>query len=89
MAPAGMHRGELQVTRAVGGDLPGQNHHFWLLSPLRAHTKVPYKNNLLWKTLTALNRPARARTAAGMMRSTSSQCSPSTTPPEQKTKLQR
>ena len=38
------------------------NRRFWLLSTLRAHTKVPYKIDLHRKTLIALNRPGRART---------------------------
>jgi hypothetical protein len=29
-------------------DCPTQNRRFWLLSALRAHTKLPYKTNLLW-----------------------------------------
>jgi hypothetical protein len=33
------------------------NRRFWLLSTLRAHTKVPYKIDLHRKTLIALNRP--------------------------------
>jgi hypothetical protein len=33
-----------------------------MLSALRAHRKVPYKPDLLWKTLRALNRPEQART---------------------------
>jgi hypothetical protein len=35
---------------------------FGMLSALRAHTKAPYKTDLLWKTLRALNRPWAART---------------------------
>jgi hypothetical protein len=38
------------------------NHRFGLLSALRAHTKAPYKNDLLRETLRALNRPRMART---------------------------
>ena len=38
------------------------NRRFWLLSTLRAHTKVPYKIDLHRKTLIVLNRPGRART---------------------------
>jgi hypothetical protein len=40
------------------------NCHFRLLSALHAHTTTPYKTDLLWETLRALNRPGRARTAA-------------------------
>jgi hypothetical protein len=32
-----------------------------MLSALHAHTKAPYKPNLLWKTLRALNRPDHCR----------------------------
>jgi hypothetical protein len=58
---------------AVTGDLlealdalPGGagNRRFVLLSALRAHTKPPYKLDLLVKTLRVLNRPGRARTVA-------------------------
>jgi hypothetical protein len=38
------------------------NRQFGPLSALRSHTQVPYKTNLLWGTLWALNRPERART---------------------------
>jgi hypothetical protein len=38
------------------------NRRFWLLSALRAHTKMPYKIDLLWETLRALKHPGRART---------------------------
>jgi hypothetical protein len=41
------------------------NRRFWRLSALRAHTKAPYKTDLLWKTPRALKRPGRARTGAG------------------------
>ena len=46
---------------------------FWLLSALRAHTKVPYKADLHRDTLRALNRPGRpgpwsARRPAGRRR---------------------
>ena len=41
---------------------PGRNRSFGLLSALRAHTKAPYKTDLLWTALRALHRPARART---------------------------
>jgi hypothetical protein len=37
----------------------------WLLSALRAHTKPPYKTDLLWEALRALNCPGQARTADG------------------------
>ena len=44
-------------------DLPrAGNRHLWLLSALRAHTKAPWKTDLLWETLRVLNRPERART---------------------------
>jgi hypothetical protein len=33
-----------------------------MLSALRVHAKAPYKTDLLWETLRALNRPGRART---------------------------
>jgi hypothetical protein len=39
-----------------------ETRRFWLLSALRAHTKVPHKTVLLWKTLRALKCPGRART---------------------------
>ena len=35
---------------------------FWPLSAPRAHTKAPYKPDLLWETLRSLNRHGRART---------------------------
>jgi hypothetical protein len=35
----------------------------WLLGALCAHTKAPYKSDLLWRTLRPPDRPARARTA--------------------------
>ena len=38
---------------------------FGLLSALRTHTTAPYKTDLLWETLRALNRPGRARTVLG------------------------
>jgi hypothetical protein len=38
------------------------NHRFSRSSARRAITKPPYKNDLLWKTLRALNRPGMART---------------------------
>jgi hypothetical protein len=38
------------------------NRRFWLLSALRAHTKAPYKTDLLGKTLRAFSRPGRSRT---------------------------
>ena len=38
------------------------NRRFGLLRARRAHTKAPYKPDLLWETLRALNRPGRART---------------------------
>jgi hypothetical protein len=41
------------------------NRRFVRLSALRAHTKPPCKNDLLWRTLRALNRPRRARTSLG------------------------
>ena len=45
--------------------LPGpENAVFWRLSALRAHTKTPYKTDLLWETLRPLKRPGRARTVA-------------------------
>ena len=47
---------------------PAGNRRFGTVSALRAHTKAPYKIDLLWKTLRArksLNRPGRARTADG------------------------
>ena len=40
------------------------NSRFGLLIALRAHTKAPYKTNLLWETLRARNRSGGARTAA-------------------------
>ena len=40
------------------------NRHFCLSSALCAHTKAPYKTDLLWETLRALNRPGRARTVS-------------------------
>ena len=45
-------------------ELPARagNHRFGLLSALRAHTKAPYKPDLLWETRRALNCPGRART---------------------------
>jgi hypothetical protein len=45
---------------------PAGNRRFWLSSRLRAHTKAPYKTDLLWETLRVLNRPGRARTAAAV-----------------------
>jgi hypothetical protein len=39
-----------QITARAG------NHHLWQLSALRAHTKTPYKIDLLWKILRALKR---------------------------------
>ena len=39
-----------------------RNRGFGLLSLLRAHTKLPYRTDLLGETLRALNRPGRART---------------------------
>jgi hypothetical protein len=41
----------------------------WPLSALRAHTEAPYKTDLLWKTLGALNRPMLARTVSILMMS--------------------
>jgi hypothetical protein len=38
------------------------NRRFCLLSALRAHAEAPYKPDLLWEMLRALNRPGRART---------------------------
>jgi hypothetical protein len=59
----GEDRGDVDVDREVdalghgaGDDLPG-NRRFRLLSALRAHTKAPYKSNLLWETRRALDRP--------------------------------
>jgi hypothetical protein len=45
-------------------ELPARagNRRFWCLRALRAHTKAPYENDLPWRALRALNRPARART---------------------------
>jgi hypothetical protein len=38
------------VHHAAPAVLPGpQNRHFGLLSALRAHTKTPYKPDLLWR----------------------------------------
>ena len=34
------------------------NRRVWLFSALRAHTKAPYRTDLLWETLRALTRPA-------------------------------
>jgi hypothetical protein len=39
------------------------NPHFLPLSALCAHAQSTYRSDLLWKTLRALNRPGRARTA--------------------------
>jgi hypothetical protein len=41
-----------------------RNRRFRPLSALRAHTKPPYKTDLIWETLKALKRPGRARTDA-------------------------
>ena len=38
---------------------------FWLLSALHAHTKPPYKTDLLWEMLRELNHSGRDRTAGG------------------------
>jgi hypothetical protein len=38
------------------------NRRFSRISARRAHTTPPYKNDLLWRTLTALDRPGVART---------------------------
>jgi hypothetical protein len=40
------------------------NRRFGTSSALRAHTKAPYKIDLLWKTLRPLKCPGRARTVA-------------------------
>ena len=39
-----------------------ENYRNGLLSALRPHTKAPYKADLLWEKLWALNRSGRART---------------------------
>ena len=39
-----------------------ENRRFWRLSALCAHTKAPYKTNLLRRTLRPLERPTMART---------------------------
>ncbi len=39
-----------------------ENGRSGLLKVMRAHTKAPYKTDLLWEMLRALNRPRRART---------------------------
>jgi hypothetical protein len=49
---------------ALAGAARAGNRRFWLLSALCAHTKVPYKPDLLWETLRALNCPGRARTVS-------------------------
>ena len=41
---------------------------FGMLSALRAHTKAPYKTDLLWKTLRALSHAGCARTGASSPR---------------------
>jgi hypothetical protein len=52
-----------------------QNRRVRLLSALRAHTKAPYKTELLWRTLRALNRPGWSRTVAyGISESSATQC---------------
>ena len=58
------------ATAAAAGSPPASartaqagNRRLCMLSVLRAHTKAPYKPDLLWETLPALNRPGRARTA--------------------------
>ena len=54
-APAYSPRRRWRTARA-------ENRRFGLLSGLRAHTKTPGKNGLIWETLRALNRPGRAQT---------------------------
>jgi hypothetical protein len=49
---------ELRVD-AVADAARAGNRRFWLLSALRAHTKMPYKTDLYRKTLRALKRPGR------------------------------
>jgi hypothetical protein len=44
------------------------NRRFWLLSTLHTHAKAPYKNNLLWETLRALNHPGKAQTGEDAVR---------------------
>jgi hypothetical protein len=54
-------RGDLRpelVDLTAGGPKPS----FWLLSSLHAHTKPPYKRDLLPETLRPRKRPGRART---------------------------
>ena len=43
-------------SRAVLSSARAGNHRFQPLSALRAHTKTPYKNDLLCETLRALNK---------------------------------
>ena len=66
-APTGTARSSPCHAAGRSGTLPARagNHRFWLLSTPRAHTKAPYKSDLLRETLRSLKRPGRARTVAG------------------------
>ena len=55
---------EARLARLRGVAARAENRRFGCLSALHAHTKAPHKTDLHRKTLTALNRPGTARTAA-------------------------
>jgi hypothetical protein len=55
-------RAERSRERVLGRDYPGRKPPFWLSSFRRAHTKAPYKTDLLWETLRLLKRPEKAHT---------------------------
>jgi hypothetical protein len=48
--------------RSRGALLSSPSRQFRPLSALRAHTEAPYKPDLLWESLRAINHPGRART---------------------------
>ena len=50
----------IQIASGFASARAGNRRVRWL-STLRAHTTAPYKLDLLWETLRALNRPRQAR----------------------------
>ena len=48
-----------QTTQTLGQTARAGNRRFGLVSALRAHTKAPYRTDLLREMLRALKRPAR------------------------------
>jgi hypothetical protein len=62
---------ESTPTRAASSVAPtarAGNRRFGLLSALHAHTKLPHKTDLLWRTLRPIKRPERAQTGQQLVR---------------------